>query len=178
MIINCINCNKNFEVESSLIPQEGRTLQCGSCKHEWFYSNNRSNETELKPEIPTAVIKKVDLELEPSFFEKKKVESNSEIKKEFSTEDTIQIPEYNEVDEKNSESYKNQINNNKPKIKKFRYEKILSFILVLIVSITALIIVLDTFKTPLSNIVPDIEFILYNLYEIIKDIKSFLMDLI
>ena len=45
------------------------------------------------------------------------------------------------------------------------------------ISFIALIIVLDTFQLPISKIVPDIEFFLYNLYETIKDIKLFLTDL-
>ena len=37
MIIQCIKCSKKFEVRSDLIPQNGRTIQCGSCDHIWFY---------------------------------------------------------------------------------------------------------------------------------------------
>ena len=37
MIIQCTSCNKKFEVNVSLIPPEGRDLQCGSCNHTWFY---------------------------------------------------------------------------------------------------------------------------------------------
>ena len=37
MIIKCINCKKKFEVDSSLIPDSGRNIQCGSCNHAWFY---------------------------------------------------------------------------------------------------------------------------------------------
>ena len=37
MIIECINCNKRFEVNSELIPSSGRTIQCGSCNHIWFF---------------------------------------------------------------------------------------------------------------------------------------------
>ena len=37
MIIDCISCAKKFEVNSSLIPEKGRTIQCGSCGHIWFY---------------------------------------------------------------------------------------------------------------------------------------------
>ena len=37
MIIQCINCNKNFDVNSELIPSSGRTIQCGSCNHVWFF---------------------------------------------------------------------------------------------------------------------------------------------
>ena len=37
MIITCPNCNKQFKIDSSLIPDEGRDLQCGSCNNVWFY---------------------------------------------------------------------------------------------------------------------------------------------
>tara|TARA_B100000029_G_scaffold406999_1_gene407791 strand:- start:223 stop:669 length:447 start_codon:yes stop_codon:yes gene_type:complete len=37
MLIECENCNKKFEIEESLIPKDGRLLQCGSCNHKWFY---------------------------------------------------------------------------------------------------------------------------------------------
>ena len=37
MIISCEECNKKFEIDEKLIPSEGRTLQCGSCEHKWFF---------------------------------------------------------------------------------------------------------------------------------------------
>ena len=37
MIIQCKNCNKEFKVDSNLIPESGRKIQCGSCNHVWFY---------------------------------------------------------------------------------------------------------------------------------------------
>ena len=37
MIINCDNCNKNFDIDSSLIPEKGRLLQCNACDHKWFF---------------------------------------------------------------------------------------------------------------------------------------------
>ena len=37
MIIKCINCNKKFNVDSRLIPSDGRQIQCGSCNHTWYY---------------------------------------------------------------------------------------------------------------------------------------------
>ena len=55
---------------------------------------------------------------------------------------------------------------------------ILGITIVFIITFIALIIVLDTFQIPIGKIVPDIEFLLYNLYETINDIKLFLIDLI
>ena len=40
MIIECINCHKKFEVNSDLIPESGRNIQCGSCNHIWFFNIN------------------------------------------------------------------------------------------------------------------------------------------
>ena len=37
MIITCPNCNKQFKINTSQIPLEGRNLKCGSCDHIWFY---------------------------------------------------------------------------------------------------------------------------------------------
>ena len=37
MIITCNNCNKKFDIDSNLIPDKGRSLQCASCDHKWFF---------------------------------------------------------------------------------------------------------------------------------------------
>ena len=41
MIIECIKCSKKFEVNSDLIPSDGRTIQCGSCGHVWFFKKQK-----------------------------------------------------------------------------------------------------------------------------------------
>ena len=40
MIIECVNCPKKFNIDSNLIPTQGRTLRCGVCNHVWFYKKN------------------------------------------------------------------------------------------------------------------------------------------
>ena len=47
MIISCENCNKNFEVDSALIPENGRLLQCSACDHKWFYKISKLSGLEL-----------------------------------------------------------------------------------------------------------------------------------
>ena len=58
MIIECTNCNKKFEVDPELIPEKGRSIQCGSCNHKWFY-NKDTHETilEFNDETPVNEIK-------------------------------------------------------------------------------------------------------------------------
>ena len=54
----------------------------------------------------------------------------------------------------------------------------LNVILVFIISIIALIVLLDTFKNPINLMIPNIEFILESLYETLKDILLFIQDLL
>ena len=37
MIIECPNCNKKFNLDEKLIPENGRTLKCSSCAHVWHH---------------------------------------------------------------------------------------------------------------------------------------------
>ena len=56
--------------------------------------------------------------------------------------------------------------------------KIFGYFIVLIITLIAVIIILDTFKSPLSSIFPSLELFLFNLIETLKDIKFFIKDLI
>ena len=68
MIITCPNCNKQFKIDNSLIPDEGRDLQCGSCNHVWFYNledeskapltiNENITESKVEPDLKPKDIK-------------------------------------------------------------------------------------------------------------------------
>ena len=54
----------------------------------------------------------------------------------------------------------------------------MNLFLVIIISLVALVILLDTFKLQISYFFPPINIILDNLYETIKDIALFFKDLI
>ena len=45
MIFSCDQCHKKFEIDSNLIPKEGRLLECGSCNHKWFYKQASKDKT-------------------------------------------------------------------------------------------------------------------------------------
>ena len=59
----------------------------------------------------------------------------------------------------------------------FSFSIFLSYILVSIISFVALIILIDTFRSPLYKIFPNLEVILFNLFETLKDIRLFIKDL-
>ena len=160
MIIECTNCNKKFEVDPELIPEKGRYIQCGSCNHKWFFKKDiEETILEINDEIPINEIKE-EIKITKDFNIEKADEKK--ITEEI-LEEKIEIKENNEE---------------KPLKKSNILNKIISYLIVAIISFVALIIVLDTFKTPLSNIFPNLELILFNLYETFEDIGLFLKDLI
>ena len=164
MIINCIKCNKKFEVNASLIPDNGRTIQCGSCNHVWFYKPEiEQSKNEIKAEITSPKSNNNDLE-------NKKIDNVNEKLSE--TEDTND----HENIAKTESSSDEVINENKKTT--FSVSKFLSYFLVFLITFIALIIVLDTFKSPLSSIFPGLEIFLYNFFETLKDLYLFIKNLL
>ena len=165
MIITCPNCNKQFKIDNSLIPDEGRDLQCGSCNHIWFYNiQEKNNEAlELKQEIISEDI------------ETKAENKEDKIEEKQQPEEIIKTEINNKKKEKNSEKQKNTTTLKKTENK---VSKFFSYLIVFIISFVALIILLDTLKTPLINVFPGLEIVLFNLFETLQDIKLFIIDLI
>ena len=149
MIIVCPSCGKNFDVDENLIPDKGRLLRCGSCNQTWFFNKNKDEEIKLSAD-------EVIVEKKPKVKEKK-------IRKPISNFSTNV--------KKGSELVKYQ-----PKYN-FTFGKFLSYIIVSIITFVAIIIILDTFKDPLSNIFPNLEIVLYNLFETLRDLILFVKDL-
>ena len=167
MIITCNNCNKKFDIDASLIPDKGRLLQCASCDHKWFF----------KKEVLEDKIKPIVEDVENiNIFE----QNNSSINEEKSLSDAPINDTEIELEEEIKKEIEINTNENttlKTKPKKQKNFKILNIFVVIIITFVAFIIIVDTFKYPLGKIVPNVEFILYNLYESIKDISLFIGDL-
>jgi len=154
MIISCNNCKKKFEVKENLIPENGRFLQCSQCSHKWFF----------KKKIITYK------------------ENNKQTIKEKELQKTFKKDIPNDVQKiiTDAESIKDR-KKTIPKNKDIKESKKISFfnlLLVIIITLSALILVLDTFKSPINNLYPDFNFILDNFYETLKDLFFFFKDLI
>ena len=169
MIITCNNCNKKFDIDSNLIPDKGRLLQCASCEHKWFF----------KKEVLENTVSPIDKDISidsVNIFD----QNNSSTDEDESVSDAPKDEVDVDLEEESKEKIEININestqvNTKPKKqKKF---KISNIFFVAIISFVAFIIIVDTFKYPIRKIVPNVEFILYNLYESIKDISLFIRDL-
>ena len=160
MIITCPNCNKQFKIDNTLIPNEGRNLQCGSCNHIWFFKIEEEKNNTLK--LSKENISK-NIEIKPEIKEEKK-KLLEKINSEKNNKKKVQISEKQE-------------NPSTSKTSKKKGSKFFSYLIVFIISFVALIILLDTLKTPLISIFPRLEIILFNLFETLKDIKLFIIDL-
>jgi len=76
----------------------------------------------------------------------------------------------------NSPVIENKILKNNKK-KENTSSKFFSYLVVSVISFVALIILVDTLKMPLIEVFPGLEIILFSLFEILKDIKLFIIDL-
>jgi len=164
MIITCNNCDKKFEIDSQIIPENGRLLQCSGCRHKWFFKKNTTNKlvTPIKTINPMEKAEPKKNENPETIELLDKIINNEFLKEKTSINDKIK-----QVDNIKTDHFENKNSYN-----------ILKLITLFIISFVALIIVLDTFKSPLNKIIPNIEQLLYNLYESIKDILLFFSDLI
>ena len=163
MIIECPACSKKFNIDEKLIPDEGRLLKCGNCDHTWFYKK----EENLKLETETIKINEIEenkseIDIEPvdvPIKETKKI--RKKISKKSSTKESTS-KELVSID-KSSVSRENNI------IKK---------IFLIIISIIAFILLIDTFKNHISVIFPGIVQMSESLYLVINDLKLFIKDLV
>ena len=162
MIITCPSCQKKFNIDINLIPADGRNLQCGSCDRVWFYKK--------EDPIPEPLQINEDIVIEEK-------EDSENLNKDKLKDELIKKPvEENKKTESELSNIK-KTNSKSEVIKKNQSNKFFSYLIVFIISLGALMILLDTIKTPLINIFPGLEVLLFNLYETLKDIKLFIIDL-
>ena len=172
MIIQCENCNKKFEIQDKLIPDDGRLLECGSCAHQWHYTPitklELTDEVPIKDEptdevpIKDEPADEVPIKDEPAEeLIIKKVKKKSKIIKKIYENDSD-----NEIDHTNE--------NITTKEKNISF---INFLLVGIISFVAIVILVDTFKNQIAYVIPNISLYINELHEILRDIFLFIADL-
>ncbi len=150
MQISCPKCKKTFNLDDNLIPDKGRLLQCGKCKNKWFYKKKIVNQG-IQNEIGNQIPKKI----ESSIIKENEIKNNLE-----------------------KDKIKNKNENETNKITKKNKTNYIKIFLTTVISFIAIIILMDTFKLKISILFPEIESILHNLYETLKDIYLFIKDFI
>ena len=164
MIISCPECSSRFNIDQNLIPKDGRLLQCSNCMHKWHFKIKKNEEIIEEPIKSEEVIIK-------NKNQEKKINPSQEF-----------IPIEGETIEKELKKEQKVINKLKKKDQKQKKKdkpiKLLNMIIVIIISMTALIIIIDTFRIELSKYMPFLNPMLDSFYAIIADINSFIKDLI
>ncbi len=161
MIISCPSCIKKFKIEDNLIPSKGRNLQCGSCNHNWFYKIENKTAKPLRFEVNT------EEKIEPSDDNALISDTSESLKAKFEQELVNDV--------KNDDIIQNS--DLPKKYENITFSKLLSYIIVSIISFAVFVILIDTLKTPLIDIFPGLEILLFNLFETLQDIKLFIIDL-
>ena len=163
MIIECPACSKKFNIDEKLIPDEGRLLKCGNCDHTWFFKKKEN----IKLEAETTNLNQInenksDINIEPV---EEPIKQKNKIKKKTSKKSST----------KESTS-KELVSIDKSSVSK--ENKIIKKIFLIIISIIAFILLIDTFKNHISVIFPGIVQMSDSLYLVINDLKLFIKDLV
>tara|TARA_Y100000741_G_C18044290_1_gene473669 strand:+ start:52 stop:546 length:495 start_codon:yes stop_codon:yes gene_type:complete len=162
MIVSCPNCNKKFNLDEKLIPQNGRLLQCSSCNHKWHYS----------------ILKIEDKKVENDEFTKNIKNLSDNTKKKISTKPALTEKKIRNLKtNKNINKNKSEDTINKNLYKKITLANIFNNLIIIMITFIAIILILDTFRSNISNYLPILNPLLDNLYLSIFDLFSFLKDL-
>ena len=163
MIIECPACTKKFNIDEKLIPDEGRLLKCGNCNHTWFYKKEENSILETETiKINEIEEDKSEINIEPVDVP---IKQTKKIRKKISKKSTT----------KESTS-KELVSIDKSLIS--RENNIIKKIFLIIISIIAFILLIDTFKNQISVIFPGIVQMSDSLYLVINDLKLFIKDLV
>ena len=101
MIITCNNCNKKFDIDSNLISDKGRLLQCASCDHKWFF----------KKEVLENTVSPIDKDIHidsVNIFEKNNSTDNTEINPSDLHKQEFEVDTEEKLDEKIEINFKEE----------------------------------------------------------------------
>ena len=188
MIIECKNCLKKFTVRDIDIPIKGRTVQCGNCSTQWL-------------QMPiTALVTTEDLDVDDvdqDYSKNEFIASDGKnykflgsqwaevlpsgkagrlAKKKISQElnklaGITQVKKSKTIDKSNQSA-------NQYQETEARGMGIFSFLIVLVISVAAIILALDTFKNQLIPFFPDLDNYLVYIFETLNNIYIIIKDLI
>ena len=163
MIIECPACSKKFNIDEKLIPDEGRLLKCGNCEHTWFFKKEDNIKKEAKTtKISKAEENKSETNIEPV---QEPIKQTKKIKKKVSKKSSTSVSKSKELISIDKSSVQGENN-------------IIKKIFLIIISIIAFILLIDTFKNQISIIFPGILKMSDSLYLVINDLKLFIKDLV
>ena len=206
MILVCKNCLKKFTVKDSDIPIKGRTVQCGNCSTQWLQmpvhtavtTDNLDVEkksTKISPSITADNLEVEDNDTSQDLSKNEFTASNGKNYKFLGSQWAEMLPsgKFGRLARKNISKELNKLAGRK-EIKKKKIQKstqslnqyqekqnngmgIFSYLMVSIISIAALILLLDTFKHQLISVFPNLDNYLVYIFETLNNIYIIIKDL-
>ena len=207
MIVECKNCLKKFAVKDSDIPSKGRTVQCSNCSTQWLQmpihsvitTDNldvKKNSSKISSSVTSDNLD-VDDDSGQDLSKNEFMASDGKNYKFLGSQWAQILPsgkvgrlarkkiskELNElVDRKKVKKNKTiQISNqsvNQYQEKQNNGMGIFSLVIVLLISVAAVILLLDTFKHQLISFFPNLDNYLVYIFETLNNIYIIIKDLI
>ena len=206
MIVECKNCLKKFTVKDSDIPIKGRTVQCGNCSKQWLQmpmhstvTTDKLNVEKNSSKISSSVTSdNLDVDEDSSQDLSKNIFMASDGKnyKFLGSQWAEMLPsgkpgrlarkkiskELNKLAgriqvEKNKIKQKSNQSVNQYQEKQNNGMGIFSFLIVFVISVGAIILLLDTFKDQLISFFPSLENYLVYVFETLNNIYIIIKDL-
>ena len=205
MIIECKKCLKRFSVKDSDIPTKGRTVQCGNCSAQWLQMPIQSVVTTENLDIEKKS-SKISPSIAADNLEVEDDSSQDLSKDEFMASDgknykflgsqwaeMLPSGKFGRLARKNISKELNKLAGRK-EIKKKTIQKssqtvnkyqekqnngmgIFALLIVSVISVAALILLLDTFKHQLISVFPNLDNYLVYIFETLNNIYIIIKDL-
>ena len=207
MILQCKNCLKKFAVKDSDIPSRGRTVQCGNCSTQWLQmpvhtaiTTDNLDVEKKSPKISHSItvdnLKTEDDDTSQDLSKNEFTASDGKNYKFLGSQWSEILPSgkfgrlarKNISKELNKLAGRKQVKKNKT-VKKFnqsinQYQEkqnngmgIFSFLMVSVISVAAIILLLDTFKHQLISVFPNLDNHLVYIFETLNNIYIIIKDL-
>ena len=206
MIVECKNCLKKFAVKDSDIPSRGRTVQCGNCSRRWLQMPIHSSVTTDNLDIEKNSSKisspvtsdnlDVDNDSNQELSKNEFMASDGKNYKFLGSQWAEKLPsgkfgrlakkkisiELNELaGRKQVKKYKT-IQKSNQSVNQYQEKQnngmgIFSILIVLVISVAAIILLLDTFRNQLISFFPNLENYLVYVFETLNNIYIIIRDL-
>ena len=206
MIVECKNCLKKFAVKDSDIPSRGRTVQCGNCSRRWLQmpihsadTNDNLDVEKNSSKISSSVTSDnldVDDDSSQDLSKNKFLASDGKNYKFLGSQWAEMLPsgkfgrlarkkiskELNELAGKKEIEKNETIQKSNQSVNQYREKQnngmgIFSFFIVLVISVAAIILLLDTFRHQLISFFPNLDNYLVYVFETLNNIYIIIKDL-
>ena len=206
MIVECKNCLKKFAVKDSDIPSRGRTDQCGKCSTQWLQmpihsviTTDNLDVEKKSSEISSSVASDnldVDDDSGQDLSKNEFMASDGKNYKFLGSQWAEILPsgkfgrlakkkiskELNELAGKKQDKKNKTIKQSNQSVNQYQEKQnngmgIFSFLIVLVISVAAIILLLDTFRDQLISFFPNLDNYLVYIFETLNNIYIIIKDL-